>query len=172
MGVSRSCILLYLWMLEEFVPPNGYTFPSVVRACCLCDAAEEGKQVHAHVMKFGFGTDGFSLNNLIQMYVNFQFLEEARRVFDRMPQRDVLSWTALISGFSQCGFVDEAFELFELMPDRNSVSWNAMIASYAQSNRFPEAFSLFRRMEEEKVSLAACTGLGALDQGKWIYGFI
>ncbi|KAL5538067.1 hypothetical protein UlMin_042277 [Ulmus minor] len=179
--LPRSRILMYLRMLEDSVLPNRYTFPSVVRACCLCDAVEEGKQVHAHVVKFGFGADGFSQNNLIHMYVKFQFLEEARRVFDKMYQRDVVSWTTLITGYSQCGFVDEAFELFELMPDRNSVSWNAMIASYAQNNRFPEAFALFRRMEEEKVQLdkylaasmlAACTGLGALDQGKWIHEFI
>ena len=67
------------------------------------------------------------------------------------------------------------------MPERNSVSWNAMIAAYVQSNRFHEAFALFNRMRAEKVvldkfvaasMLSACTGLGALEQGKWIHGYI
>jgi pentatricopeptide repeat protein len=179
--LPRHCIRFYSQMLLESVTPNRFTFPSVIRACCNDNAIEVGKQVHAHVVKFGFESDGFSQNNLIYMYVNFQSLEKARRVFDKMQVRDVVSWTSLITGYSQWGFVDEAFEVFELMPERNSVSWNAMIAAYVQSNQFHEAFALFDRMRAEKVALdkfvaasmlSACTGLGALEQGKWIHGYI
>ncbi|KAM1403327.1 hypothetical protein ACFX2I_011947 [Malus domestica] len=179
--LPRDCIVLYSRMLQDSVPPNRYTFPSIVRACCADGAVGEGKQVHAHVVKLGFGDDGFCQNNLIHMYVKFQSLEEARRVFDKMPQ-DVVSWTTLITGYSQCGFIDEAFENFELMPEKNSVSWNAMFSSYVRSDRFHEAFALFQRMRVENVKeldkfmaasmLLACTGLGALEQGKWIHGYI
>ncbi|KAB2634219.1 pentatricopeptide repeat-containing protein [Pyrus ussuriensis x Pyrus communis] len=179
--LPRDCIVLYSRMLQDSVPPNRYTFPSIVRACCDDGAVGEGKQVHAHVVKLEFGDDGFCQNNLIHMYEKFQSLEEARRVFDKMPQADVVSWTTLIAGNSQCGFIDEAFEIFELMPEKNSVSWNAMISSYVQRNRFHEAFALFQRMRVENVELdkfmaasmlSACTGLGALEQGKWIHGYI
>ncbi|KAM0962420.1 hypothetical protein ACFX13_021969 [Malus domestica] len=179
--LPRDCIVLYSQMLQDFVTPNRFTFPSVVRACCADGAVGEGKQVHAHVVKLGFGDDGFCQNNLIHMYVKFQSLDEARRVFDKMPRVDVVSWTTLIAGYSQWGFVDEAFEMFELMPEKNSVSWNAMISSYVQSDRFHEAFALFQRMRVENVELdkfmaasmlSACTGLGALEQGKWIHGYI
>ncbi|KAF8387716.1 hypothetical protein HHK36_026370 [Tetracentron sinense] len=178
---TRNCILFYFQMLRDSVAPNRFTFPSVIRACCVDNAIEEGKQIHAHVLKFGFGFDGFSQNNLIHMYVNFQYLEESRRVFDKMPRRDVVSWTTLITGYSRWGFVDDAYEVFELMPERNSVSWNAMIAAYVQSNRFHEAFAIFDRMQLDKVELdkfaaasmlSACTGLGALEQGEWIHGYI
>lgn len=169
-------------MLEKSVTPNKFTFPSLIRACCVHNAIiDEGREVHAHVIKFGFGTDGVSQNNLIYMYVNLQSLEEARRVFDMMPFRDVVSWTTLITGYSQWGFLEDAFEVFELMPVRNSVSWNAMIAGYVQSNRFHEALALFDRMRKENVMLdkfvaasvlSACTGLGALEQGEWIHNCI
>ncbi|GLU05173.1 hypothetical protein SLE2022_222870 [Rubroshorea leprosula] len=178
---ARRSILLYLRMLEDSVTPNNFTFPSVVRACSVDNAVEVGKQVHAHVLKFGFGADGFCLNNLIHMYVNFLALEEARRIFDKMLRKDVVSWTTLITGYSQWGLVDVAFKIFELMPERNSVSWNAMIAAYVQSNRFHKAFALFDRMTAEGVvldkfvaasMLSACTGLGALEQGKWIHEYL
>lgn len=168
-------------MLQHSVLPNKFTFPSLIRACSVDNAVELGTQVHAHVFKFGFAEDGFCLNNLIHMYVNSGALENAKRVFDKTPRRDVVSWTTLISGYAQLGLVDEAFEVFELMPERNSVSWNAMIAAYVQSNRFHEAFALFNRMRAEKVvldkfvaasMLSACTGLGALEQGEWIHGYI
>lgn len=179
--LTRDCILFYLQMLRESVTPNRFTFPSVTRACCVDYDVEEGKQVHAHVLKFGFGSDGVIQNNLIHMYMNFQYLEEARQVFDWMPHRDIVSWTTLISGYSQWGCVDEAFEVFELMPERNSVSWNTMIAANVRSNRFQEAFALFDRMRSEKAvldkyvaasMLSACTGLGAVKQGEWIHGYI
>lgn len=179
--LSANCILLYLQMLQESTTPNRFTFPTLIRACSVRNSVEEGKQVHAHVFKFGHGVDGCSQNNLIHMYVNFQSLEEARRVFDKMPTRDVVSWTSLITGYSQWGSIDEAFEIFEVMPERNSVSWNAMIAACAQSNRFCEASGLFDRMRAEKVALdkfvaasmlSACTGLGSLKQGKWIHEYI
>lgn len=179
--LPTNCILLYSQMLQESVAPNGFTFPSVIRACCADRAVEEGKQVHAHVFKFGFGSDGFSQNNLIYMYVKFQRLDEARRVFDRMPHRNIVSWTTLISGYSQWGRVDDAFEVFKLMPKRNSVSWNAMIAAYVRSNCYREAFDLFNQMQSENLvldkyvaasMLSACTGLGALKQGEWIHGYV
>lgn len=176
--LARECISLYMEMLESCVLPNKYTFPPVIRACSLDDAVEQGKQVHAQIIKFGYHSDGFCLNNLILMYVSFKSLEEARKVFDKMPQQDVVSWTTLISGYSQSGFIDDARRVFDLMPQKNPASYNAMIAAYVQSNHFREAFLLFDEMRSDHVKLdkfvaasmlSACTGLGAMKQGEWIH---
>lgn len=155
--------------------PNTFTFPSLIRAC---NNVQEAKTLHAHVVKFGFARDMFALNNLIHVYFDFGSLDDARRVFYTMPDPNVVSWTSLVCGYSKWGLLDEAFRVFELMPRKNSVSWNAMIACFVKGNRFPEAFELFGRMREEKVEmdrfvaatmLSACTGVGALEQGKWIH---
>ncbi|KAL3534540.1 hypothetical protein ACH5RR_003001 [Cinchona calisaya] len=184
-NLPKNCLVLYTKMLENSVTPNNFTFPPLIRACCIDIAIQEGKQVHAHVIKHGLLLDGFSQNNLIHMYGNFNNLEDARKVFDNLENKDDVSWTTLISGYAQWGYVDEACKVFESMPAdkrRNSrVSWNAMIAAYVQSNRFQEAFALFEKMRLENVKmdkfvaasmLSACTGLGALEQGKWIHKYI
>ncbi|KAI3933224.1 hypothetical protein MKW92_042276 [Papaver armeniacum] len=179
--LTKDCVILYSQMLENSVYPNKFTYPCVIRACCNGNQIMESRQIHAHVLKFGFQGDKFFLNNLIHMYVNFECLDDARRVFDKMVNKDFVSWTTLITGYSKLGFLDEAFEVFESMPERNSASWNAMIAGYVQSDRFHEAFRLFERMQLAKVKLdkfvaasmlSACTGLGALEQGEWIYEHI
>ncbi|GAU16735.1 hypothetical protein TSUD_199770 [Trifolium subterraneum] len=169
-----NALLFYSQMLQQSLTPNSFTFPILIRSCSL---HKQVKMIHAHVIKFGFGSDVFALNNLIHVYFNFGFLDDARKVFDKMPERSFVSWTTVISGYSHCGDVDEAFRVFELMNCKNSASWNAMIACFVQSNRFKEAFDLFNRMRVEKVELdkflaasmvSACTGLGALEQGKLV----
>ncbi|WJX96349.1 hypothetical protein P8452_77568 [Trifolium repens] len=173
-----NALLFYSQMLQQSLTPNSFTFPILIRSCSL---HKQVKQIHAHVIKFGFGSDVFALNNLIHVYFSFGYLDDARKVFDKMPERSYVSWTTVISGYSHCGDVDEAFRVFELMNCKNSASWNAMIACFVQSNRFKEAFDLFNRMRVEKVELdkflaasmiSACTGLGALEQGKWIHGYV
>ncbi|XP_019154782.1 PREDICTED: pentatricopeptide repeat-containing protein At5g66520-like [Ipomoea nil] len=178
----ESSVPFYSKMLLNSVIPNNFTFPPLIRCCCVANAIGEGKQVHGHVIKFGFGSDGFSQNNLIHMYVNFNCLEEAKRVFDRLPVKDDVACTTLISGYAQWGYLNEALSVFESMPEeKNSVCWNAMIASYVKNDRFYEAFALFQRMRAKGVTidkfvaasiLSACTGLGALKQGEWIHDYI
>ncbi|CAI9779673.1 unnamed protein product [Fraxinus pennsylvanica] len=65
-----NVMVLYTRMLESFVVPNKFTFPPVIRACCINFEVKEGKQVHAHVMKLGFGSDSFCQNNLIHISSN------------------------------------------------------------------------------------------------------
>ncbi|XP_039128125.1 pentatricopeptide repeat-containing protein At5g66520-like [Dioscorea cayenensis subsp. rotundata] len=174
-------LYLYSQMLLLSVSPNKFTFPPLIKSLCESSFLESGKQVHAHIFKLGFHPDTYSQNNLINFYLTCGLDDDARLVFDKMLHRDVVSWTTMVSGCSRLGLVDVARELFDEMPERNSVSWNAMIAGYVQSGRFKEAFELFERMRNEGVALdkfvaasmlAACTGLGALEQGKWIHGYI
>jgi pentatricopeptide repeat protein len=49
------------------------------------------------------------------MYAKCGSIDESRKVFDTMPDRDVVTWTAMISGYSQHGFGREAIHLFEKM---------------------------------------------------------
>ncbi|KAL8480539.1 hypothetical protein ACS0TY_027179 [Phlomoides rotata] len=175
------CITLHAHMLEKSVTPNKFSFPLIIRACSIDGAVEEANQVHAQVLKLGLAQDSYCQNNLIHMYVRFNCLEEAKRVFDNLEKKDDVSWTTMISGYSHWGCVDEALGVFELMPVKNSAAWNAVIAAHVQNNRFHDAFDLFDRMRKGNVAmdnfvaasmLAACTGLGALEQGEWIHEYI
>lgn len=176
-----SPLLLYSRMLLRSVHPNRFTFPSVLKSLSSAGDAQSlaaCRQVHAHVLKLGFQPDACSQNNLINLYFTCAFPADARRVFDRMPNRDVISWTAMITGLCRLGLVDDARDLFDQMPRRSSVSWNAMISGYVRNQSFHRAFQLFHQMrshglEPDKFAaasmLAACAGLGALEQGRRIH---
>ncbi|XP_058098933.1 pentatricopeptide repeat-containing protein At1g53600, mitochondrial [Magnolia sinica] len=101
-------------------------------------------------------------------------LEEAESVFNRMPIRDVVSWTALLTAYADNGKTETARMLFDRMPERNIASWNAMITAYVHSLQIAEAFELFSQMPDRNpVSYTAMiTGfvrVGLLSEAKKLY---
>ena len=91
-----------------------------------------------------------------------------------MPNRDVISWTAMVVGLSKNGRIDEARALFDNMPVRNVVSWNAMVAGYAQNSRFDEAIELFEKMPERdtpswNTMITGFIQIGNLDRAEKLF---
>ncbi|XP_021896974.1 pentatricopeptide repeat-containing protein At1g09220, mitochondrial [Carica papaya] len=69
-----------------------------------------------------------------------------RKVFYEMPERNSVTWNAMITGLVKWGELEMARSLFEEMPDRTVVSWTGIIDGYTRMNKFDEAIALFRRM--------------------------
>lgn len=79
-------------------------------------------------------------------------IREARQLFEEMPERDVISWTALISGYMKCGLIVEARKLFDRADaEKNGVTWTAMISGYFKTKRVAEAEKLFDEMPDKNV---------------------
>ncbi|XP_073314027.1 pentatricopeptide repeat-containing protein At2g33680 [Primulina huaijiensis] len=114
-GDNESAISLYCRMQMEGVASNELTLASVLKACSGLSALEQGKQLHAHVVKNGFSLEVPIGSALSTMYAKCGNLVDVNAIFRRMPTRDVVSWNAMISGLSQNGLGLEALELFEEM---------------------------------------------------------
>ncbi|KAH6817686.1 hypothetical protein C2S51_001289 [Perilla frutescens var. frutescens] len=77
---------------------------------------------------------------------------EARQLFELMPERNVVSWTALISGYMKCGLVKQARELFERVDaEKNAVTWTVMISGFLKTKSVAEAEKLFNEMPDKDV---------------------
>ncbi|KAK4257384.1 hypothetical protein QN277_006979 [Acacia crassicarpa] len=175
-------ILCYLEMLQNGVPVNNYTFPALIKACVLLDRTSKltGRLVLAHVVKFDYCDDPFVVSAFIEFYSNSRELETARLLFDKIPRKDVVLWTAMIDGYGKTGDVQSARELFDEMPERNVISWSAMMAAYSRVSNFKEVLALFSEMQNigtkpnESILvtvLTACAHLGALMQGLWVHSY-
>ncbi|KAL8474979.1 hypothetical protein ACS0TY_031415 [Phlomoides rotata] len=114
-GENENAFGLYCKMQMEGIPPNELTMASVLKACSCLSALEQGKQVHAHIVKNGFSLEVPIGSALSTMYTKCGSLGDGYTVFRRMPARDVVSWNAMISGLSQNGRGIEALDLFEEM---------------------------------------------------------
>lgn len=96
----------------------------------------------------------------------------------------MVSWNSILSGYLRCGELDSALRLFSEMRERNVRTWNAIITGFVRGGRAREALDLFHEMQlsggpcarPDKVTvasvIAACSSLGALDQGRWVHGYL
>ncbi|XP_039130403.1 pentatricopeptide repeat-containing protein At3g26782, mitochondrial-like [Dioscorea cayenensis subsp. rotundata] len=91
------------------------TLVGVLPACAALGAVKQGKEIHAYILRSSLEFDGFLANALIDVYVNSNFVIGARRLFERMSERDIISWNALISGCARHGDPMECLSLFCLM---------------------------------------------------------
>ncbi|KAL6008134.1 hypothetical protein ACLOJK_033640 [Asimina triloba] len=106
------------------IRPDQITMLSVISACAHLGALEQAKWIHTFVDKNGFG-DILSVNNaLIDMYAKCGSLDRARQVFDDMPQRNVISWTSMITALAMHGNGAPALLLFEQMKMTGGVEPN------------------------------------------------
>ncbi|KAB2071358.1 hypothetical protein ES319_A08G216500v1 [Gossypium barbadense] len=78
-------------------------------------------------------------------------IENARQVFDELPNKTVDSWNSIIAGYFQNNQPDEALLLFKKMPEKNIVSWNGLISGYIKNGMVSEAREVFDKMPERNV---------------------
>ncbi|XP_051127923.1 pentatricopeptide repeat-containing protein At3g22690 [Andrographis paniculata] len=135
-GAFAEAILVYIDMLMEGVAPDNYTFPFVLSACAKGLMHFEGEQIHGTLLKLGFRNDVFVMNSLVYFYGEFGEIDLARKVFDEMPLRNVVSWTSLICGYARRDRHKEAVSLFSEMVDEgiepNEVTLVSVISSCAK----------------------------------------
>ncbi|XP_004301089.1 PREDICTED: pentatricopeptide repeat-containing protein At1g18485-like [Fragaria vesca subsp. vesca] len=94
----------------EFKPDN-FTMPCVIKACGGVLDVGLGQGVHGMVVKMGLVSDVFIGNALIALYAKFGMLRDAVKMFDKMPERNLVSWNSMIGGFSENGMCEESFGL-------------------------------------------------------------
>ncbi|CAN8315991.1 unnamed protein product [Cochlearia groenlandica] len=112
---NEEALIMYCGMKSEGIVPNEPTMASVLKACASLATLELGKQMHGHTIKHGFSLEVPIGSALSTMYSKCGSLEDGSLVFQRTPNKDVVSWNAMISGLSHNGRGDEALELFEEM---------------------------------------------------------
>ncbi|XP_059312150.1 pentatricopeptide repeat-containing protein At5g03800 [Lycium ferocissimum] len=138
---------------NECLIADHFTVSTLLAASSRCLAVREGQELHRHALKSGLHGN-LSVNNaLIGFYTKCGTLKNVVDVFERMPVKDVFSWTEMVVAYMEFGHVDLAMEIFNSMPDRNSVSYNALLAGFIQNNEGFKALALFCRMLEGRMEL-------------------
>ncbi|XP_016487733.1 putative pentatricopeptide repeat-containing protein At5g37570 [Nicotiana tabacum] len=147
-----DCFLILKQMKRSMnVIPDKYTFPSLVKSCSSALALREGQSVHGLIVRYGTDSDVFVGSSLIDLYGKCNQIEYARRIFDEMPLRNEVTWTAMVVGYIYFGDLSQARKLFDEMPHKNIASWNAMISAFVKFGDLLSARKLFDSMPGKDV---------------------
>ncbi|KAL6999101.1 hypothetical protein U1Q18_000266 [Sarracenia purpurea var. burkii] len=141
-------ISLFYRLRQYNVCPDTFTCCFVLKACSQVLDLLNGRIVHGIIEKLGFRSNLILQNSLIHLYACCGEMDDARMLFDKMPQKDVVTWNIMITQLVKQEDVDGAFGLFSRMPERSVRSWTAMIAGFVQCGKPKVAIELFTQMEE------------------------
>ncbi|KAG1342078.1 putative Pentatricopeptide repeat-containing protein [Cocos nucifera] len=185
-GDGLPALVVFREMLQDGFRPDNYTFTGVLSAAAAVIGLEPAHcgQLHCSVVKSGTEHAISVSNALISLYFKCDSLETAviaREVFDRMVERDALTWTTMVVGYVRRGDICEARQVFDGMEGRFNVAWNAMISGYVHCRLFLEALEMFRRMNSIGIPLdeftytsvlSACESAGLFNHGKAVHAHI
>ncbi|KAK0571267.1 hypothetical protein LWI29_013403 [Acer saccharum] len=152
-GDEERALSIYHRMRLSGVQPDEYTFPILVKASSCLTALEQGRQIHANVIKLDCASDPFVGTSLIDMYAKCGNIEDAYQLFKRMDANNIALWNAMLVGLAQHGNGEEALKLFKVMkthgiaPDR--VTFIGVLSACSHSGLVSEAYEYFHSMHEK-----------------------
>ncbi|KAF8402675.1 hypothetical protein HHK36_010764 [Tetracentron sinense] len=173
---------LFHGMEADNMKPNDVTMVSLLSACAKKLDLKFGRWIHSYIERNKINMSLILRNAMLDMYTKCGSLEDAKSLFNKIPDKDYVSWTTMIVGYAKLGEYNEARFVFDAMPSQDIAAWNALISAYEQNGQPKEALNLFHELQRSKnvkpdevtlvCMLSACSQLGAMDLGGWIHVYI
>ncbi|XP_077212131.1 pentatricopeptide repeat (PPR) superfamily protein [Tasmannia lanceolata] len=149
-GFHEEAVKLFFDMRAANVTSDQATFSSILRASSSLASLGLGKQLHSYIVRSGYMSNVYAGSALLDMYAKCGCIKEAVRTFNEMPDRNLVSWNAMITAYSQNGHAKAALNLFEEMlrwgiqPD--SVTFLSVLSACSHGGLVEEGFRYFDSM--------------------------
>ncbi|XP_021768507.1 putative pentatricopeptide repeat-containing protein At5g47460 [Chenopodium quinoa] len=116
--------------------PDGLTLVQMIRGCINHGCVSYGRQLHCYSLQSGFTSNVYVNTALVSFYAKVVSLEDAHKLFDEMPEQNVVSWNAMISGYVHSGKLWKALTLFVQLSQSdiraNAYSFTSALAACGQ----------------------------------------
>ncbi|KAG9157015.1 hypothetical protein Leryth_009060 [Lithospermum erythrorhizon] len=114
---SHKVLKVFISMLKSTpsTPPDAFTYPSILKACASLNLYSLGLSLHQQITVNGYFSDSFTSSSLVSFYARFGQTCNARKVFDIMPERNIVPWTTIIGCYSRSGDLGCAVSLYNEM---------------------------------------------------------
>ncbi|XP_057449226.1 pentatricopeptide repeat-containing protein At3g21470 [Lotus japonicus] len=153
-GSSRNALVVYKQTRHEGAQHDPNVVPLLLKACASLSSV---KVLHAESIKAGSDSDVFIGTALVTTYAKCGVVWDARKLFDAMPERNVVTWNAMISGYMRNGDMESASLVFEEMPGKTGVTWSQMIGGFARNGDTATARRLFDEAPHELKGVVTWT---------------
>ncbi|XP_011627313.1 pentatricopeptide repeat-containing protein At3g26782, mitochondrial-like [Amborella trichopoda] len=137
-------------MLNSQTQPDEFTFPFILKSCSSLTNKPIALESHSRLVRLGFQWDVYSSTALIDVYAKLGCIDDARKVFDKMSERNAVCWNAMTAGYAYNGLDLEAIAIFREMLEMDFEPGVSTMAAV----------------------LPACARLHALDHGRCVHGLV
>ncbi|XP_052203805.1 pentatricopeptide repeat-containing protein At2g20540 [Diospyros lotus] len=152
-GCYADALDVFRRMQMEGVKPDWVSLIAILSACAKLGALELGKWIHFFAERNGYLQETCVCNALIEMYAKCGCVGQAWQLFDKMPERDVISWGTMIGGLANHGKAREAIELFQEMQRAkivpNQITYVGLLSACAHAGFLDEGLTYFESMRKD-----------------------
>lgn len=135
------------------IRPDPITFTSILSVCSQMASLEKGKEIHESINENKLEMNEIVMGALLEMYAKCGAVNEAYEVFERLPRKDLMSWTSMITGYGSHGQAREALSLFAKMRQENikpdKVTFLAVLSTCSHGGLVDEGCYYFKLMMTE-----------------------
>ncbi|KAK9154213.1 hypothetical protein Sjap_001693 [Stephania japonica] len=146
----EDSLLFFRRMKLDSVRNVVYNFTYLLKCCGDNFELRRGREIHGQVIVNGFGGNVFAMTSVVNMYAKCRRIDDAKKMFDRMPERDLVAWNAIVAGFAQNGRAVRALEL---------------VLEMQEHGQQPDSITVV-------TVLPACADIGGLRIGRSIHGYV
>eukprot|EP00250_Pteridium_aquilinum_P018325 c24033_g9_i1 orf=1-600(-) len=128
---------------------------------------EYGRNIHADVVDWGYEDNVVIGSTIIDLYAKCGSLPEARREFLRLPTRNIVTWNALITGYSQQEHNEEVFQLFNQLQEEgmspDSVTFGAVLKAYSSTGSLEDIRQVHNHIVQRGLDMDSSIGNALID---------
>lgn len=150
-GRSDEVLCCFEQLQKKSVCLDAFMFVCILKACGSLKELGKGREMHIEITKKGMlEEDAFVGSAVVDMYSKCGALAHAQQAFDKLPVQNVVSWTAIITGYAEHDFGEDALDCLNHM---------------RQQGISPNGFTFVS-------SLSACGIVGIARRGREIYVYV
>ncbi|GFQ05801.1 pentatricopeptide repeat-containing protein at1g71420 [Phtheirospermum japonicum] len=146
----QQALVLFNQMRRDDLRPDRYVFSAILKACANLVTERAVSSVHCRVIVAGFVNVLELSNVLVHAYARCGLIHNAERVFDEMPERDIVSWNSMLKAYAVHGKAEAALSFFRrinVSPDETTLV--AVLTSCSHSGMVKEGITIFESMENK-----------------------